>query len=659
MRIINYCFTIRTSVALLFLVISAFLAVAQDKSSKLFETTSTNPDSIKQENNDLTADLFDNDTITVLYSRFNQPYEVNTFDDSLLSFSQRQFDPAKRIRPPLFHLGNQLSPVTPSYYTPGINATFDVAEKIWGPFQFSPENFIFYNSVKPFFNLQYALMANSRDDNRFSGDVGLNFAKNTNVSLHYTRFNQAGFLVNDRTRTTQFSTGLRQSRWKNRWLLQILYTYNQYYRQETGGLIEDSTLVAGGLTSNSLNVPVYTPTAGSKMSNWTVLINNEIALKKDTLSDAKLWHTNTGMRLGWTIRYRDNKTLYFDPSANDNATDTSYYRGMNFDPRGLRNSLHYSLFSNETYLAIGGNKGDVPGKNNFLKAGIRWEKYQVHYQPTDTNFSVLLLSGQGIWSLNKLINLEASGDYQLNSLTPVFHLNGSLNSHLGRWAKLKVWLQIRNQYPGYSYERLNLNGTTIRYNDLKNEFETYFGGKLLLPFLNLEISYTQSIIRNLTFFDDKWQVVQSSNTAVISGLRLQHSQKFGLFHFDNYIQLQKANLSEVRIPHLISQHSLYFSGKLFHGHASIETGIDAHYIAAFEAYGYSPLLRQFYLPTNSHISYNFDYDVFLSFKIRLLRGFVRVENLSYLYAKKVEYQVFRYPQDRLGIHIGFDWLFNN
>lgn len=655
----TYCAGARTFAVLIILLLYGSFVHAQDSKSKSLETNSTDPDSIKRDASDLAADLFDNDSLNILFSTFSRPFEVQPFTDSLLSYARRIYDPARQLQPPYFHLGNLLSPMVPSYYVPEEASTFEVAEKIRGPLNFSPENFIFYNSPKPFFNLQYALMANARDDNRFSGDMGLNFAKNTNVSLHYKRYNQAGFLVNDRTRTTKFSTGLRQSRWKNRWLMQILYTYNQYYRQETGGVIEDSTLIKNGFSGNSLSVPVFTPYAGSKMSDWTILMNNEIALRKDTLPATKLWRSNTGMRLGWTIRYRDNSELYYDQHANDDATDTSYYRALNFDSRGLRNSLTYSLFSNEAYLAVGGNSGDIPAKKDYLRAGIRWEKYQINYQPTDTAFSVLLLVGQGVWSINKHLSLEAKGDYQLSSLTSAFHLNGKLQSGIGNWARLDAWLQLRNQYPGYSYERLNLNGVNIQTNKLRNEFETHFGGTLTLPFLNLDITFTQSIIRNLTFFNNDWQVIQSHNTAIISGLRAGYKLKISAFHFDNYLQAQKANLSEIRIPPLLTRHSLYYSGRVFHGHALISTGFDLHYVAPFRTYGYSPLLRQFYVPDNGIQHYTFDYDFFLSFKIRLLRGFVRVDNLSYLYAKKVDYQIYSYPQDQLGIHIGFDWLFNN
>jgi len=635
------------------------LIFAQVESSKSFKTEPTAPDSIKTAEDNLLTDLFDNDTVRVWYSIIDRPYRIYAIEDTLLNFSLRQFDPAHQSLPPYFNIGNMTSPSLNSLFTPPALGTFDIGGAPLYQSRSNLEEFIFYNPATPFVRLDYALTANARDDNRFSGDVGLNFAKQINASIHYQRFNQQGMLINDRTRTTNFSVGIQQQRWKNRWLMQIIYNYNQFYRQETNGVSNDSTLRLGGFAGISTNTPINSTTAGSKVSDWGFLMKNEISLKRDSSLSPLFIRLPTGFRIGWDISYQKFKSLYYDQYANENLADSIYYRGFNIDTRGLRNYLENQEISNSVYLAIGGHPGDTIGEANYLRAGIKLSNYHLSYAPQDSVFSLLKLTGLGHWRLKNLATITAEGYFLLNSKTPVFDLKGNLFSHFKKLIVLELNAQIRNINPGLRYEELNLNGINVFTNSLKNEFTTYISGAINFPSIQLTAGLHQHLISNLTYFDNQWRVQQSSTPASVTALTIDYKLKLRKFHLDNFILLQKSNLSEIRVPTFLSNHSLYFQNYGIHRHVMFNVGFDFHIIPGFVPYGYSPLLQQFYVPDTGILPAEFDFDLFLSFKIRLLRGFVRVDNLSNLYSKKVYYQLFQYPQDRLGIRIGFSWIFNN
>lgn len=628
--------------------------------SKSFKTTSTDVDSIsKDEGDNLLRDLFDNDTLEVHYSYFANPQTVYAFNDTLLSFPLRQYDYAHMLTPVLFNTGSIASPAATSFYRPAAANTFDIRDQVLEPWRLDFDRFIFYNSKTPFVRLDYGLSATDQDDNKFSTDAGLNFLKDLNFSLQYRRSNQAGFLLNDRSRTTNLALGLRQMRWKNRWLMQLLYTYNQFYRQENGGTPNDSLLYHAGISALSSNIPINSNGAGSKQNDWGILMNNEIAWKADTNRSNAYWKYNTGLRLGWDIAYQKGKSLFYDANSNEDQADTIYYRGFNIDSRGLQNLVRHEQFSNAVYLAIGGKQEDSTGNASYLRAGIDFTHHLLKYAPLDSSFSLLKLTGKGQWGLKNWATLDADGWLLLKALKPAFSLQGKLTGNIGKILQLSAWLGLRNTYPGFRYQYLHLNGTRINNTDLKNEFISDFGGMILLPKLHISIAIFQTLGTNLTYFNNEWQSKQITEAVAITGFQGKWNINLSAFHLDNYVQWQHSNYNEIRIPAFGSRHSIYFQQITFRKRLLYNVGFDVRYFSGFQPYGFSPLLQSLYVPDNKKLPNELDADFFISYKIRLLRGFFRLENLSHIFTKKVYYQIYQYPQDKLSFRIGFSWLFNN
>ena len=134
---------------------------------------------------------------------------------------------------------------------------------------------------------------------------------------------------------------------------------------------------------------------------------------------------------------------------------------------------------------------------------------------------------------------------------------------------------------------------------------------------------------------------------------------FFLNNLDNDVLWQATTATQVRIPTLATTHAVYLEAKLFKKKLLINAGVDVRYLSEFDRMGYNPMLFNFYNADGAASSSMFTYDVFISYKIRLLRGFVRVDNINNIYDKKAQYQIDRYPIDKFAIKFGFDWIFNN
>jgi hypothetical protein len=77
------------------------------------------------------------------------------------------------------------------------------------------------------------------------GKFSRKFAKNLTFNLDYTRINQVGEFLRDRMRNTNFAVGIEQNHWNNRYKTHLIYIYNQFLREENGGVSQYLDISSG------------------------------------------------------------------------------------------------------------------------------------------------------------------------------------------------------------------------------------------------------------------------------------------------------------------------------------------------------------------------------------------------------------------------------
>lgn len=625
---------------------------------KAREISSDTLRAVDSTHNDLLADLFDNDTVQVTFVRYGDLHTLRPFDDSLLSPGLRQMDVVRQADVDFFTLGNIGSPAYSPLVRPTERGAFDLGIHGHDLYKITFDNFRLYRPETPYTHVRYATTTGIRDDNVFTGKLSRTFAKNLTVSLDYARFNQVGEFLRDRIRNTTFGVGFEQSHWKNRYKTHLIYTYNQFLREENGGISQYILQGSGSPSGSRLSMPVNIDNGGSKYKDWGILFNNDLALWRggDSLSRET---SDKGVHIGYEISYRQSSGLFYDTNVRTTA-DTAYYRGLNNDVRGLRNSYLHKVFLNRAYLsAVGKSHNEVNSTNNYLRGGIALERNHLEYLPADTVFTLLRLEGNAHWDLANVAGINAGGYYLLNSLTPIFKMDGNIYGNLGRLVRAEAWLNVSNTAPGYLYNHIHYNSQALYFDEAKNIFHTYFGGRVMLPSLHLEASIHQNIIQNYTYIDHNWQMQQITQAVSVTGIQGKHHLKIGVFHLDNSILWQAGTDGALRVPAWVSHHAAYLEARLFKRKLLINAGLEARYLSQFDRMGYSPAIFNFYNIENGYQSDLLTYDAFISYKVRLLRGFVRVDNINSLYDKRGQYQIAQYPIDGFAIRLGFDWIFNN
>ena len=111
-------------------ILSFYSVDTQAQNRNLNKNFDTSQDTIPKKDstqNELLADLFDNDTLKVTYVQYGSRYTLLPFDDSLLSLSMRQIDFARAQDVDYLTLGNIGSPAFNPLFRPKERSAFDIA----------------------------------------------------------------------------------------------------------------------------------------------------------------------------------------------------------------------------------------------------------------------------------------------------------------------------------------------------------------------------------------------------------------------------------------------------------------------------------------------------------------------------------------------------
>ncbi|MCS6795492.1 MAG: putative porin [Raineya sp.] len=169
-------------------------------------------------------------------------------------------------------------------------------------------------------------------------------------------------------------------------------------------------------------------------------------------------------------------------------------------------------------------------------------------------------------------------------------------------------------------------------NNLRNTFAQEIWGELSLPFpkFTLKPSLRYQILTNYIFFNrDTTGYIypdQLLGTLQISQIGLQFNFQVGDFYFENqaYYTKNLTNFDVIRFPEWHLWGSWYYEKGLFRNALLLRAGIDWHWRSAYFADAYMPALKQFYLQNEFLVRAYPVSDLFVSFRIRKVRAFLKI-----------------------------------
>ena len=194
--------------------------------------------------------------------------------------------------------------------------------------------------------------------------------------------------------------------------------------------------------------------------------------------------------------------------------------------------------------------------------------------------------------------------------------------------------------------------------DLKKIEQLYGELKYIMKKRKFEIGTSFSQINNYIYFDTIAMPEQSDKQIILLQVFAKKNFSFGKWNFNNKVFYQYvSDISVIKVPELISIHSLYFEDHLFKKALLVQIGTDVFFNTAYYADAYMPATGQFYLQNEKKVG-DYPYvDVFINLKINKARIFFKMEHINSGLLGNVYYMVPHYPMPDRAFKFGISWMF--
>ena len=641
-------------------------AVSYDRQGRPINNSAGKNDSLKTRNSLA-------DSITIFYKHFDST-KLRTLDSSINDFS-RYFPLPYSVR----SLGNLGTATQSILFNPYMKAGFNAGFHGYDFYNYSLENTKFYETTRPFTELAFVLGAKAEQVVDFLHTQ--NKKDNFNFSLQYRFSNSPGALKNQNANLNnlRFTSHFKSN--NRKYELFFVFLSNKNASSENGGLQSPSKL-----DSLSLNDPYELETRLGKsaaasrnpfntnVSTGNIYTSSQFVIRQQFdlgKKDSSVVDSVT-IRIFYP-RLRLQHTLSVASSAYqflDTYVDSSKYQLYFNKPVPSGKPINYKDswqdITNEFSVLT------FPDKNNqsqYLKTGIAYQALKGTFDTTSTIsfYNIYAVGAYKNRSRNKVWDIDAHANLYLNGQNAGdYEAAVYLQRYLGTKAGyLTLGFNNVNRSPAFVLNPLSSFGINANTNFAK-ENSIKLMAKYEKP--NRRLSFTANYygINNYMYFDGFFAAKQASG--LFNLLQLSLEKKWHLKgHWNWYSEMhvqQKIGTGPVNVPLFYTRNRLAFEGNFF-TNLDVSTGLELQYFTAYNADGYSPFLGAFFNQNSQQLSNRPDIHAFFHFRIKRLKGFIRVENLNSLNTAKgfsfdkPNFMTALYPNTTLWTRIGIWWNFIN
>jgi len=192
-----------------------------------------------------------------------------------------------------------------------------------------------------------------------------------------------------------------------------------------------------------------------------------------------------------------------------------------------------------------------------------------------------------------------------------------------------------------SFDKISENRARVNYVDAKHRFS--IGGEM-------------NQISGYTYFDSTFSPKQFDSTLTIYSAFIQKDFHLKHFHFNNKITWQQASNEVIHLPQLVTNHSIYYTGKWFSKVMEVQIGFDVSFYSSYYADAYMPALGQYYLQNKKQIG-NYPFiDFFFNMKVKHANVFFKSEHVNSGFMGAY-YLAPHMPAPDRSFKVGIRWLF--
>jgi hypothetical protein len=385
--------------------------------------------------------------------------------------------------------------------------------------------------------------------------------------VEYSRNKSDGFYIHQEGLSEKLNVLFNFNSFSNNYNLQPYFQYQNFTRQENGGIKSDSLFSIGDFTN-----PTFLETNLVSAKNTSDHI--QVGIKQKIFSKSKLLriYNDIGYSQEKRIFNHNPQELYYDSIYLDTSITNDLYKTEKF-----YNEIALLFLLKKTIHKIG-------LKNEFLKYS------QNSYDTTSFENKVFLNSQLNFLKSKLFFDFEYSitGFNSGNFSSQLYYekINQSL------FSKIKFQANILSQNPEIIYFRMK--GNHFQWdNNLTQQF--YFENNFSVESKFGELNLNYEMINNFVFLNENIQVVQANES--IQKIKINYfyilDKKKIYWRNDLIYQNVFSGNQFYRLPNFTIRSDLKFKSQL--KAMDLQIGITANYITSFYANAYDPALGTFYL----------------------------------------------------------------
>lgn len=480
-----------------------------------------------------------------------------------------------------------------------------------------------------------------KEGNFLSSTFSHNINKQFNYTFHYRGLISEGRYKHEKAQNNTFVFSSNYKTKSERFKLWWNYAAQNLKNNENGGIedINDFILQDDRRMTNVRNIPVNSQTAKSEFDARRVELNTSYGiLKKMNEKDSTFYNP---IELKNKFSYEKQKYRYEDTSPNGDLYSTSIITGL-----PTKNKKSFTDLSNTT------TAGFQWTDRVKIEAGVKFQNLRVFADqamtvvavPKQIEENLFGVVGKVDFDWNEKLKLYGNVEYlQSDNYKSVYNVDAVLDVTPIEGYTLSAGAVIQSKIPS-----LNAVYNQSFFNNFNyvNKFETEniqnLFAKLKLDKVNTTLEASIYNIDNKVYLNELLvykQLVDNINYFKIKG---ENHLRFGKINLVSTAQYQKVTKNEeyMPLPDFLIRETLYWQGELFNKNAQLQAGINATYFTKYNGLRYIPILNEFALQDPASIQEIGGYpilDLFINFKVRNMRFYIRGEHINASFTKQPDY----------------------
>ncbi len=579
------------------------------------------------------------DTFSVRYFSLDNPDNMQTFDDTLLTEGTHHYNPVFKSSGEYLFLGNTGSPVKALPYTKKLFVGYHHGHFQYDLYNFDIKNVIFYDGKVPFSDISFTPVKGQKDF-VINGKFSRKFSDGFSMTVNYRRIRDEGLYTHQKSGITNvaFSLGWRSKNKKYQGF--ATHISNVSERNNNGGIKTD-TLFGTPLYNDRSLIPVFTSDATTRYQQKKYILTS-------------IYRPKPHAPLGISFRhdfYYDRSYFKFADETTGTAMDSSLYGAYLIEERGIRYYDRQSIIHNNINI-------DLQRKKSSISVGIGYDRISLDRQSIKEHIDNLYLTFRGRLPITSSLDINADGRLGIGDGIGDFWADGHIYFSAGPIFKAFAGISLFRHSPTALQKKMVINGKVLFKNDFTHPFGSMLYGRLTSEKLGLSIETKQTLTNNEIYWDSLGYARQYDGIISITSLSVKHRFRVGKLGMSNKAILQLISDNVYHLPTLITRHNVYIQTPLFKGAILSRFGVEAFVMPFSKGTKFHPVLGTF-IPTGHKTGYLPRLDLYFSGKIKSFRFFVKGENILNFFNDRVDQLVYRHPLTDAKIRYGIRWIFYN